>query len=284
MFKNFELSRNSGKPTHLFRFTRQGKVWRFAASDRDITIGGFTWLAAPISRAEIKQTVEKAQASVDITLPYNRDPGNIGPPTQSLGDNWHPFIPSDTVSVACMATHLNDPDQEIIVEWMGQVSQPKFSDGTLVLTCVQASSIGKAQRQGAKWQIACWKTVYSTGARGCNLLKANFSLTVALSNVAGLTVAADAFDGLDLSLAGGGLEFTDANGLVQRLSIMAHAGASITLLSGAAGLAADAQVTVYPGCPRTWAACDARGNTINYGGAIYKPVQNPYNGQSMSWG
>lgn len=284
MFKDFELSRRGGKPTHLFRFARQGKVWRFAASDRDITIGGFTYLAAPISRAEIKQTVEKAQASLAITLPYNRDASNSDPVTQSLGNNWYPYIPSDTVTVACMATHLGDPDQEIIVEWLGQVGQPKFTDGQLELTCVQASSIGKVQRQGPKFQIACWKTVYSTGLRGCNLDRTGQSTTAVLSGVSGLSVSAAAFNGLPLTLAGGGLQFTDSNGLVQRLSIMAHAGNALTLLSGAAGLANGTTVTVYPGCPRTWAACTARNNTINFGGAIYKPVQNPYSGQSMSWG
>jgi hypothetical protein len=283
VFNDFELSRRGGKPTHLFRFTRQGQVWRFAASDRDITIGGFTWLSAPISREEIKQTVETAQASIAITLPYNRDANNTDPVTQSLGDNWHPFIPSDTVAVACMATHLNDPDQEIIVEWLGQVGQPTFTDGQLKLTCVQASSIGKAQRQGAKWQIACWKTVYSVGVRGCNLDRATQSTTATLTDVNGLTLTAAAFSSVPLPLAGGGLQFTDSNGMVQRLSIMGHQGAAITVLSGAAGLVAGTDVTVYPGCPRTWTGCDARGNTINYGGAIYKPVQNPYNGQSMSW-
>ncbi|MET3652473.1 phage BR0599 family protein [Dyella japonica] len=284
MFKDFELSRRGGKPTHLFRFARQGKTWRFAATDRDIVVGGFTWLAAPIAREEIKQTVETAQDSLKVTLPYNRDANNTDPVTQSLGDNWHPYIPSDTVAVACMATHLGDPDQEIIVEWLGQVGQPKFTDGQLELTCVTASSIGKAQRQGAKWQIACWKTVYSTGPRGCNLLKSAFSITVAVDEINGLSLSAAAFAGLDLSLAGGGLEFTDSNGLIQRLSIMAHDGSTIVLLSGAAGLAAGLTVTVYPGCQRTWAACADRDNTINYGGAIYKPVQNPYSGQSMSWG
>lgn len=284
MFKDFELSRRGGKPTHLFRFARQGKVWRFAASDRDITIGGFTYLAAAISRAEIKQTVEKAQASLAITLPYNRDASNSDPVTQSLGNNWYPYIPSDTVTVACMATHLGDPDQEIIVEWLGQVGQPKFTDGQLELTCVQASSVGKAQRQGPKFQIACWKTVYSTGLRGCNLDRASQTIITTLESVVGLALKAAAFDGLPLSLAGGGLEFTDGNGLVQRLSIMGHIGDTITLLSGAAEMTGGTEVRVCPGCPRTWAGCSARNNTPNYGGAIYKPVQNPYNGQSMSWG
>lgn len=284
MFDDFELSRRGGKPTHLFRFTRQGVVWRYAACERDVVIGGFTWLAAPMSRSEIKQTIEKAQDNVTITLPYNRNPGNTDPVTQPLGDNWHPYTPGDTVGVVCLATHLNDPDQQIIVEWMGQVGQPKFTDGKLELTCVPMNSLGKAQRQGAKWQIACWKTVYSTGLRGCNLDRTAQTIAATLTAVSGLTLTAAAFGTAPLPLAGGALDFTDGAGLVQRLSIMAHAGTSITLLSGVAGLAVGVAVTVAPGCERTWNACTARSNTDNYGGAIYKPVKNPYQGQSMSWG
>ena len=40
MFDDFELSRRGAKPTHLFRFARQGVVWRFASTERDVTIGG----------------------------------------------------------------------------------------------------------------------------------------------------------------------------------------------------------------------------------------------------
>ena len=38
-----------------------------------------------------------------------------------------------------------------------------------------------------------------------------------------------------------------------------------------------------PGCPGNWAACEAFDNTVNYGGAIYKPGKNPTE-DSMSWG
>lgn len=284
MFDDFELSRRGAKPTHLFRFARQGVVWRFASTERDVTIGGFTWLAAPMSRSEIKQTIEKAQDSVTITLPYNRNPDSTDPVTQPLGNNWHPYIPSDTVNVMCLATHLNDPDQQLIVEWMGQVGQPKFTDGKLELTCVPANSLGKAQRQGAKWQIACWKTVFSPGLRGCNLDRASLTTSATLTDVAGLKLTAAGFAGLPHSLAGGALQFTNGAGIVERLSIMAHTGNTITLLSGSAGLVVGAVVAVNPSCDRTWAACEEYDNTDNYGGAIYKPVKNPYQGQSMSWG
>lgn len=285
MFDVFETSARSGKPRHLFLFTLQGLTWRFASGDRDVTIGGKTYLSASIARSEIKQTVERPQDEITITFPYVRDPSAPETPaTQSLGDIWHPYIPSDTVSVVCMAYHAGDADAQAIIEWQGIVAQPRFTDGQIELTCVPNSGADKNRGNGPKWQKTCWKTVYSTGPRGCNLIPADFETVATLTAVNGLVVTAAEFNGLALSLAGGKMYWTRADGLVEQRSIMEHNGADITLLYGAADLAPGLAVTVLPGCERTWAACEARGNTINYGGSVYKPTQNPYDGESMSWG
>lgn len=286
MFKDFETSARGGKPVHMFLFGRQNLAWRFTTSARDLTIGGKTYLSAPISRSNIKQTVEKSQDTVTIKFPYSMDPNASElPVTQSLGDNWHPFIPSDPVSVSCMATHLGDPDEEVASEWIGFVQQPKFSDGQMELTCAPPDQISKAMYQGAKWQVACWKTPYSTGNRGCNMVSADFETAATLTAVDGLTLTATEFVGLPLSLAGGEIWWINTAGLIERRSIMAYdsTAGTITVLYGAEALAPDLAVTVRPACERTWAACTARNNTDNYGGAIYKPINNPYDGTSMSW-
>lgn len=423
-FEAYETSARSGKPTHLFVFQRQSVVWRFAGCDRNVMIGGNAYLSAAISRSEIKQTIEKAQDNITITLPYSLDPNAAEQPvTQAFGNNWRPFVPSDPISVTCMAVHLDDPDQETEIEWVGFVQQPKFSDGQLELTCAPPGAISKAMYQGAKWQVPCWKTVYSTGTRGCGLIAgpipvvgtvtavngsqvtaaawtaqqrtfvggtaswvgnppesatvtalsgstATFSnvtelavgatvtwpggggvvtaiaanvvtlssvaalaanatakwvgdatqaytanitaasgTTLTLDNVAGIAVntqvtanttslltqatisavnglqlTAAAFASAPFNLAGGSLSWTDATGIVEQRSIMAHAGSTITVLYGATALAVGLEVTAQPGCARTWSACAAFNNTVNYGGSMYKPIASPYGGKSMSWG
>lgn len=285
-FEAFETSARGGKPTHLFLFGRQSKAWRFIACDRDQTRGGQLYTGCAISRSAIKQSAESQQNTVTITLPYCLDPNAAElPPTQDFGNNWLPFVPSDPISVSCMATHLNDPDQEVVVEWLGFVQQPKFDDATqtLALTCVPPGQIGKAMYQGAKWQVACWKTPYSTGIRGCNLVSADFEIAATLTAVDGVNLTADAFGTAPLNLAGGDIWWMNADGLLIRRPIWAHSGSTITLLYGSDDLDVGLDVTVRPTCPGTWAACSTRGNTDNYGGALYKPVQNPYDGTSMSW-
>lgn len=271
------------RPIRLFVFTRQMKVWRFCNADRDITIGANTYTAAQIDRSEIRQTAERAKDKITITMAYLRDPAAVDvPATQSLGDQWFPFVPSSTITVVCMTTHVGDADPPA-VEWMGQVTQPKFSDVELELTCEPTGGTDRVRNQGAKWQRACWKTVYSTGLRGCNLDPAAFEVAATLSGVSGLTLTASAFSGTAFTLAGGSLSWVNGDGLTERRQIMTHTGSSITVLYGSPDFANGLAVTALPGCERTWEACSARNNTVNYGGSIYKPAKDP-TGDSMSWG
>lgn len=282
MFESFEVSRFLGRPVRLFVFQRQSVIWRFCNADRNLVIGGNTYLAAPIDRGEIKQTVERAKDKLTITLAYLRDPNAPAfPATQALGDNWHPYIPSDPIAVTCLATHYGDTDPPA-VEWSGIVVQPAFTDAELTLTCEQGPAIAQARNQGPKWQKACWKTVYSTGARGCNLALDAFDVSGTLTAVSGLTVTAAAFAGAPLDLTGGWVEWTRDDGVVEHRSIMSQAGGNLTLLYGGAGLAVGRTLVARPGCQQTWAACDARGNTINYGGSVYKPRKDPTEAP-MTW-
>lgn len=356
-FETLEISRFLGRPVHLFTFARQSLVWRYASGGRDVTIGGNTYTGAQVSRSEIQQSVEGEKNKLTITLPYLRDPAAAEyPATQPLGNNWHPYIPSDPISITCRAMHYGDASTPA-VEWSGVVTQTSFSDTELTLTCEQRSGRAQARNQGAKVQRACWKTVYSTGLRGCNLqagpialagtvtaitgsqvtasayanpprslvggtatwttagpvnhtanITAHTGSTITLDDVTGITTSmvvtantvplwinatlsaasgvtatAAAFGAATLQLPGGWLEWTRLDGLVERRSIIGQSGNDLTLLYGAADLAAGLAVRAIPGCPQTWDGCDSRSNTINFGGAIYKRGRDPKK-ESMSWG
>lgn len=285
MFEDFELSLRGGRPRHLFVFTRQALSWRHCSGARDVTIAGNTYLAAPIVRSEIKQTVEKPQDQVTISFPYLRDPAATElPVTQALGDNWHPYVPADTVGVVCMAYHANDPDLQTVVEWTGRVAQPKFTDGKLELVCQPSKSLMNTLRRGPKWSRSCWKVPYAPAPRGAGLVRADYEIPAVLSAMTGLSLTAAEFATAPYSLAGGELSWTRTDGIIERRSIMSHVGDTVTILYGGLELAVGASVVALPGCPHTWAAYAARGITINYGGSVYMPIDDAYDGQSMSWG
>lgn len=278
------LDRFGNKPVHLFVFTRQHLVWRYCTADSDLVIGGLTYVAAQIERGEIKQTVERAKDKLSIKFAYLLDPAALEyPATQALGDNWWPYIPTDTVGVVCMSYDAGTGAAPA-VEWIGEVIQPKLSDTEMELVCEPNNGFSRARNQGPKWQRGCWKTPYSTGPRGCNLSLDAFRVEAVATAAAGATVNAAEFAAVPFNLGGGYLTWTGAAGLLERRSIIAHTGESIGLLFGSAGLQAGMLVNAWPTCPRTWAACEARENTDNYGGSVYKPVKNPMDGVSMSWG
>lgn len=287
-FDVLETSRFLGRPVRLFRFELQGLVWRFAQSDRDVIAGGETWIAAQIDRDEIKQTAEKAKDQLKIRMAYLRDPDapeQSLPVTQSLGSIWHPYIPSSAVRVICLAAHAGDAGAPVM-EWSGEARQPRFTDTELEITCLPGNAKAEARNQGMKFQRACSKTVYSTGVRGCNLNPDALKIDTVVSAVSGLALTSAAFASAPHSLQQGWLYWTRTDGVVERRTIVKHDGATVHLLYGGRGMVAGMSVSVLPNCPGTWAACAARriNPEIHYGGAIYEPVGNPYDGESMSWG
>lgn len=281
-FNLFETSRWAGQPVHVFTFARGTVVRRFCTADRDQVIGGVTYVASGMSRSPVRQTAERTKNKVTLTFPYLRNPfmapGEY-PPTQDLGDWWHPYPPGGPVIVTCASVHLGDPDQELSEFWTGRVEQPKFvSDTEMQLVCVQGHARSRARGQGPRLQRGCWKTHYSTGLDGCNMDPDTHAVTGALTHVTGLTLRCAAFATAAFSLNGGFLRWTRTDGLVERRSIMSHSGDTITIPYGALDLAPGLEVYAAVGCARNWEACSGFENTIHFGGNVYKPRKSPFDG------
>jgi len=282
MFKLRELSRFLGRPVQLVTFARQGVAWRYCTADRDITVGGHTYLSARgMTVSEIRDTAERAKNNVTITVPYLVDPSAPDMPvTQPLGDNWRPYVPSDEVRVVIMSMHHDDPDAEVQTNWHGHVAQPKFRDATLDLVCApgrmaRGGWVGRAPR----WSRACEVPVYSQGEGMCNLDPGAWAVPATLTGVSGLTVTAPEFVRTDgIAWPGGYVEWTRDDGIVEMRTIKAASGQAITLDYGAADLEPGLEVIARPGCPHNWAGCSARNNTDNYGGCMTMPGKSPFNG------
>ena len=282
-------SRFGTRRVRLFRFAYQSKVWRFAQSTVDIEAGGYTWLAATIERDDIRLTAESAKDKLSVRFAYLRDPAaplSEIPVTQSLDALWQPWIPTDYVFVMCLE-YVVGSDDPPDVQWMGVVAQPRFpSDVQIELTCKPGNTAAESPTQGPMWQVGCWKRVYSQGLRGCNLVEADYETSATLTAVDGLTLTADNFAVENLAkpftLLTGEAKWTDSDGLVHRRMITDHTGNTIRIHFAGPELAPGLEVVVKPACEQTFAACEARENTDNHGGAAYMPVTDP-DKDSMSW-
>jgi hypothetical protein len=280
-FSLLELSRWFGQPVHLFRFSRGTSVWRFTSGDEVITLDDGDYLPAAISRTSIRESVEYAKNNVTIRFPYSLDPNASNlPVTQTLGNLWRPFPPSERVFVDCMALHRGD--DEVNMEWTGRVLAPKLRDTSLELTCEPSRSSGRRTGKQLRWQRNCTLTLYSQGVGQCNLDKASRAVAVTGINVVGLTLNAVAFGTVSGGrLAGGIFEWTRPDGGLESRTIMAHLGTSIVVNYGGPGLTSGMTGTAYLGCAHNWEACEDHENTDNYGGNKYAPVQNPWSGQPV---
>lgn len=285
MFEAFELARFLGRKVALYRFTRGSVVWRFTSADRDRVVAGQTYLSCRgIAHSEISESVSSTQKNqVTITLPYRLDAsGDDLPVTQSLGDNWMPYPPSQRIFVDILTQHVDDPDAETKVEWMGRVVGPSFTDTQLKLTCDPSYRTGKVAGTGRRWLRGCGVPVYSQGIGMCNLDKATLALPATVWAVAGLQLNAAAFSTAPLNLAGGFLEWTRDDGLLEERTILAHTGDAIVVDYGALDLAIGLEVTAYPGCAHNLAACEVRGNEIHYPGYKDLPTEDPMP-RSQAW-
>ncbi len=104
-----------------------------------------------------------------------------------------------------------------------------------------------------------------------------------LTAVVGLTLTATAFATLPSGrLAGGFVRWArEADGLIEFRTIKTHVGDNITLDYGALDLAVGLELRAYPGCAHNWADCGYHQNRHHYGGDLWMPVKNPFDGNPV---
>lgn len=273
------LSRFLARPIHLFRFDLGPVSFAYASGDTSVELGGLTYLASGISRGALRSTPERNKNQVTISMPMALDPlASDPPPTQPFAQLWRPYPPAGTVYVTCMALDRSQPGAAPEVEWVGRVAQPRFTDTALELTCTNTLARHRVATGGRRCQRSCDLVVYSQGLGRCNLNPDTWEVPAVLTAAAGLTITAPEFAVSAVNMAGGWVEWVRADGITDQRTIMEHDGETLALDFGAPDLAPGLAIRAWPGCAQTWEACEAFGNTDNYGGFYYLPTKNPWKG------
>lgn len=268
MFNVREISRFLSQKEHLYVFNRQNTTWRFSGGDSDVTLGGQTYTGAAIKNKGLRQSSEPAKNTFTVVLPRTLDITNI----------WRPYPPTDPIHVTYLQHHVGDPDNEVVTKWMGWVGQPKYTDTELELVCT--GDPGKYRGVRKCVMRGCDHIVYGVD---CKLDRAQYQFAATLTAASGRTISANAFTTAAFPLAGGWIEYTSAAGFVERRDIKSATGNTVTLNLPSADLAVGTNIIAVPGCARTYEACTARSNTINYGGFIYMPngTKNAFEGNPL---
>lgn len=257
-----EYSPHDGQPVELYRFSSGLRKWLYTSADVPLIHQTETYEPYPLKRGAFRQTQELAKSGLEIHTP--RDTPIVSDTVAS------PLL--DVVLLTVYRKHRSDA--EVQQWWKGRLDGVRFEGGESVISC---SPLGTSLRRiGLRRpaQRQCPHTLYKTG---CNVLASAYSAEGALASHVGSTVTSAVFatqpDGWWL----GGKIVLDG---VLRF-IVDHVGDTLTLSSGVPGLAQTADFVVYPGCDHTISTCDAKfGNSLNYGGAPWWPIKNPFSGDS----
>jgi uncharacterized phage protein (TIGR02218 family) len=257
-----------GQPIQLFRFVLGDKVWRYTNADTPQTFNGDVYeVGRGIAHGKINDGGESKKATVSITMPKDL-------PVAAL---WRTYPPSGTVGVTIWTQHVGEDDY--IVDWVGRVVSPSFDDTKLSLNSDSSRSMARRNGRGRRFQRSCDLLLGSQGVGMCNVDLDAHALDLTLDSVAGVKLTSAAFLAYPSGrLAGGWVQWTRADGRLERRDIVVHIGNAVTLLYGDPDLVQGLAVRVYPGCGQSWSDCVYFENQDNFGGELFMPGRSYWDG------
>jgi len=260
-----------GSPAiHLFDFVRDTRHWQHTSADRSLVFNGQTFSRANIERSKIVIGQEARKLTITVTVPKQLP----------LVDNWRPFPPSDPIALTIFMKEAGA--SEVLVDWTGRVVGCTPKDDTVELSCEPLITRAETDAITEDWQRGCNRILYSQGEGQCNVNPAEHELPAVLDVVDGVTLKSPAYLALPSGrLAGGFVQWVRPDGLSDRRNIEEHVGDTIVLEYGALDLVPGMTVPTYPGCNQSPEDCEYYNNLPNYGGALYMPVRDYYDGNPV---
>ena len=266
------------QPYFLYSFVRGEQEFLFTNKKNDISksisgVTGTTWNSEAISHGKIVDSDQAFRSDFKITLPLGNE----------FAFDQVGSISTFPLRVVVWKGFLNDPDGEVVVQFVGEVVETSVDDSKseIIFTCM--TQIASLQKKGLSSVIQrpCRHIHYG---RGCNLNLPDFQFTTTIASISetGTSVTlASVDDNPDGFYNLGILEW---DGRFEMMLI--HTGLNVTLASGITGLveAVDlgtVEVKIAPGCPLSRNICDERfDNILNFGGFSFIS-DNPFDGRQL---
>lgn len=259
-----ELSDEDGAPVMVAVFTLDGKVWRFVRGDQSLEIGGEIYQAVPggIEATSQRETTETAKN--DVKLVVDR--------AFPIAELWRKSPPTSLCLV--FLRELHQGDGEVINTWMGHVSNVGWvGEARAEITLSPGALAMKTNGLRRKYQRGCPHVLYGPK---CRLPREDHETDAELTHVDGVAISAESLAESEMKFAGGWLEWTDQEGIIDRRFITHHDGAGLRMMTPAPGLAVGMVFTFVEGCDRTPSRCVELGNMPRYGGFPYFISKNPF--------
>lgn len=276
-FENIEQSVDRGSPVYLF-LIRYGAddllTFRYTDHTEDIDYLGLTYEPVAIRRSafESTTTLDNSNISIDIALD--------APVVDYLFTN----TPTQRLSLIVRSGHLDDPDDEFVVDWSGVIVGIQDKDSAYAtLGCESVVTMLRRGAMNRNYQRGCPWALYEPYCNAPRTVQSTRIPVVIGSNV---VVVSGAWNGsIDKSkYKGGYISWTPStiSGTHQRtiLDVLSHTQGDSLLLQGRTdGLTAGTRISIFAGCNHQPNDCrEIHNNVANYGGQWSIPLDNPVSG------
>lgn len=286
-FGNYEASRFSGEPVHLYLFRYGPIAGQFiaytdaeTAIEYDVPLGEddtqtIQFMPIAIDRGKITSSGTLDKANLTVTTPHDSDLANL----------FLIYPPSQQTTMVLYQGHVNDVDADFKVAWTGRVTSCARKGSQAEFSCEPVSTSLRRNGCRRRYQYGCPLVLYGDDCR------ANKAAATASTTVAGLT-------GNRITLPSGwnpdhpadkyvqGLaEWTTADGAREVRTLLRAENGGVTFLLGGTtrGLEVGAAIDIVLGCNHK-SGTDAQpdgdcgplhNNILNFGGQERIPFKNP---------
>lgn len=279
-FQLRETSRYRGLPVSLFIFRYGSGVDNFYAytnAEFEHTHNLINYQPIPIAYGGIEASGTLDKKTLEVRAPLDME----------VAELFRVSPPTYPVSLIIRRGHLNDPDNEFLVEWSGRVLSCAREGSEAIFACEPISTSMRRTGLRRHWQYSCPHALYGPQ---CNANKAAATSEQVLVNVGNAQILLT--DGWESPLRaakahGGMVQWEGPNGTIVRTIIAVNDDLTTLRLNGpTTGLIAGDSVLVSLGCNHRF-ELDADNNYVetdchqihsniqNFGGQPWIPLDNP---------
>jgi len=272
------LEKAGGQPVELYVFQRGGQVWRYTDRQRAITVNGFTYEPATITRAPQTDSAEEARSTITVTL-------DRAVPVVAALLQGTPGYRRTTLAISRFQPGATD----MAVIGRGDIASVRQKGETVEVTVSQIGYLLQLAVPRLTFQGTCNHTVYDPF---CGIDPTPFTFTGTVAGVLAPGAVGGSPDGygIQFTVATSPAEFGDADYFAagyliagdQAAFVVSHTIASGTALLVLLGplppaLILGASVLCVAGCDRSQETCIAKFNNLaNFFGFPLMPTRDPF--------
>jgi uncharacterized phage protein (TIGR02218 family) len=260
-FDVIETSGFGAEPYELYLFQGTGISFALTSADVAITYLSQNYVPSTITRTESEQSNEVVSGQLKVYIPKDH----------ALAQLLLPYLPASPIAITIFGSHYSD--SETVVLFTGTVASARFTD-RCELTCNSAQYLLQRKIPQQLYQAPC-SHIFGDAGCSANLGDHTYAGVVTAIDSTGTVLTVPAFASLPDTLKAGYLQHGNDFRMV-----VAHAGATVTLISPISGLADGAAVSGTAGCALDFSTCAHYGRTISFLGFDLIPTVNPFDGSA----